>query len=184
MQLLALIIAIDILDINITFFFKFSGSEWLVMPPVMTKLASSQLPFFSARSSTASRTILWSLDGTQLKDVNEFDFGLQKVAAVCPIPDNCFHNFSPLWFYCLEEKITFGTTHFFGLLKSTVWWHYNTVNFLPNTHNRHSIPHSSGWAMACLLWVFWRKINSLIKNYLVWDVFMSSESAYHMYYHS
>ena len=35
-------------------------------------------------------------------------------------------------------------------------YHYNTVNFISNPHNRHPIAHPWGWGMECLLWVkFW-----------------------------
>ena len=37
---------------------------------------------------------------------------------------------------------------------SRLWYHYNAVNFLLNSHNRHLILRLWGWGMGCLLCVW------------------------------
>ena len=64
------------------------------------------------------------------------------MSAVCPTPDNCFHNFSPLWCNCLEEKITFDTTQFLMLLWKIQYDCIITQSFFSlNNHIRCTIAH-------------------------------------------
>ena len=43
----------------------------------------------------------------------------------------------------------------------TVWCHYNLVNLLQNSHNRHSIDRPRGWGLWSLLWV-WNLVSILL----------------------
>ena len=38
-------------------------------------------------------------------------------------------------------------------VECAVWCHHNTVDFLPNAHNRHPIIRPQGRGTECLLWV-------------------------------
>ena len=40
-----------------------------------------------------------------------------------------------------------------NVLISSGWSHYNIVNFLQNTHNRHTTVHLRGQHMACIMWI-------------------------------
>ena len=47
--------------------------------------------------------------------------------------------------------------------QTTLQYHYNMANFLPNTHNRHHIAHLWGWDLGCILWV-WSLIYVLLES--------------------
>ena len=54
-------------------------------------------------------------------------------------------NYVIIWLYRLVIYI-YIYTH-------TMWWSYNAVDFLQNTHSRHPIAHLWRQAIMCLLWV-------------------------------
>ena len=59
-------------------------------------------------------------------------------------------------------------------ISSTVWKLQRLNIDQIRTHKRHPISHPHGWAMGCLLWVFWRNWLCYITQYILAPCFVRS----------